>query len=57
VTELPDEYRPYRTVQTRQQVRVTMELPAGQVTLELEEPTTEQVQMLADLVERWVNGK
>jgi hypothetical protein len=51
VTELPDEYRPYRTVQTRQQVRVTMELPAGQVTLELEEPTTEQVQMLADLVE------
>jgi len=57
VTDSPDEYRPNLPIQTRRQARVTVELPAGQVILELEEPTSEQVQMLADLVERWVSGK
>lgn len=54
-----DEYRPNLPIQTgpRRQARVTVELPAGQAMLEVEEPTAEQVQMLADLVERWVSGK
>jgi hypothetical protein len=57
VTELPDEYRPNLSIQTRRQVRVTIELPAGQVSLELEEPTSEQVQMMTDLVSKWVSSR
>jgi hypothetical protein len=52
-----DEYRPNLSIQTRRQIRVTVELPAGQVSLELEEPTAEQVKMIADLVSKWVSSR
>lgn len=57
MTELPDEYRPNLPVQTRRQIRVVAELPAGQISIELEEPTSEQVQMMADLVSKWVSSR
>lgn len=57
MTELPDQYRPNLPIQTRRQVRIVAQLPAGEITLELEEPTSEQVQMMADLVSKWVSSR
>jgi len=47
-----DEYRPNTTPQFRRAARLEVELPGGQVRLELDEPTTEQVQTFLELVEK-----
>jgi hypothetical protein len=54
MTSTADDYRPNPTFEMKRAVRVDIELPGGQVRLELDEPTPEQLTAVLTLLETWL---